>query len=249
MWTSIARFMLRTRLAIIIFLGLITAFMAFFAQKAEISYESPKLLPDHDSSAIEYKEFKKRFGQDGSVMVIGISDKDVYQLALFNQWYDLGNTIKEISGIKAVVSIARLRNLSLNDSTNKFEDVPVVSHRPTTQAELDSIKAVIQNLPFYRSFIYNDSTHATLMAITFDNKQLNTRNRLDIVDAIKKEADLFGEKSHTEVHYSGMPYIRTVVSRKIKDEMTLFMVLAFVVTAIILFVFFRSFLPVVFSIA
>lgn len=249
MWVSIARFILRNRLAIIVFLSLITVFMAYYAQKAEISYESPKLLPDHDTTAVEYKEFKKRFGQDGSVMVIGISDQGLYKLELFNQWYDLGNAIKEIPGIKAVVSVARLRNLHINDSTNKFEDVPVISHRPKTQAEVDSIKDVILNLPFYRGFIYNDTSHATLMAITFDNKQLNTKKRLDIVDAIKKEVTLFSQKSNVEVHYSGMPYIRTLVARKIKDEMTLFMVLAFIVTAIILFVFFRSFLPVVFSLA
>ena len=75
MWAAIARFILRNRLAISIALTIGTAIMGFYAKKAEISYESPKLLPDHDTTAIEYKEFKKRFGQDGSVMVIGISDE------------------------------------------------------------------------------------------------------------------------------------------------------------------------------
>ena len=46
-----------------------------------------------------------------------------------------------------------------------------------------------------------------------------------------------------------MPYIRTAVARKIQNEMALFMILALIVTGIILFVFFRSVLPVVFSLA
>lgn len=249
MWASIARFILRNRIKIIIFLGLITAVMAYFAQTAEIRYDSPKLLPDHDTTALEYKEFKKCFGQDGSVMFIGISDEGLYQLGRFNQWYDLGNALKEVYGVKAVVSVARLQNLHKNDSLGKFENLPIVTHRPQTQSEIDSIKLVVQNLPFYQGIIYNDSAHATMMAITFDDKQLNTKKRFDIVDNIRKEVDKFVGLSHVDVHYSGMPYIRTAVAQKIKDETTLFMILAFIVTAIILFLFFRSFLPVIFSLA
>jgi predicted RND superfamily exporter protein len=249
MWAAISRFVLRNRIAIIIVLGCITVMMGYYAHTAEISYESPKLLPDHDTTAIEYKEFKKRFGQDGSIMAIGIDDKDLYQLERFNDWYDLGNAVKDVPGVKAVVSIARLNNLYKNDSLSKFEFVPIVNHRPKTQTEVDAYKNSIVNLPFYKDVVYNDSAHATLMLITFDNKRLNTKSRFDIVDAIKVKVDKFVSKTHVGVHYSGMPYIRTAVARKIQDEMTLFMVLALIVTGIILFIFFRSVLPVVFSLA
>ncbi len=249
MWAAIARFILRNRIAIIVVLTVITVLFGYYARIAEISYESPKLLPDHDTTAIEYKAFKKRFGQDGSVMVLGINEDGLYKLERFNQWYDLGVRLKDVVGVKAVVSVARLRTVIKNDNLGIFEDKPIVSQRPKTQAEVDSLKTVIANLPFYKDIIYNDSAHATLMAITFDNKKLNTKNRLDIVDAIKLEVDKFVADSHVEVHYSGMPYIRTAVARKIKDEMSLFMILAIIVTGIILFVFFRSILPVVFSLA
>ena len=249
MWASIARFILRNRLTILIVLCGATVFFGNFARKAEISYESPKLLPDHDTTAIEYKAFKKRFGQDGSVMVLGISDEGLFKLDRFNQWYDLGNALKDVGGVKAVVSVARLHNVIKNDSLGIFEDHAIVSKRPTTQAEVDSLASIIKSLPFYKEIIYNDSAHATLMAITFDNKQLNTRNRLDIVDSIKVKVDKFIALSHAEVHFSGMPYIRTAVARKIQQEMTLFVILALIVTGLILFLFFKSVLPVVFSLA
>lgn len=249
MWALIARFILRNRLTIILVLGILTVGMGYYAQKAEIFYETPKLLPDHDTTAIEYVQFKKLFGQDGSVMVIGIQDDDLYTLQRFGDWYDLGNAIKDVKGVKAVVSVARLHNLIKNDSLGKFENVPLISHKPQTQAEVDSIKETILHLPFYRGIIYNDSSHSTLMAITFENKMLNTKNRFVIVDSIKIQVDKFIAKNNVEVHYSGMPYIRTFVARKIQHEMVLFMMLAILVTAIILFLFFRSFLPVVFSLA
>jgi len=249
MWSFIARFILRNRLAIIIVLAAITGVLTYCGMNAEISYEAPKLLPDHDTTAIEYRQFKKRFGQDGSVMVIGIADSNLYALSTFNAWYDLGNRLKEVRGVKAVVSVARLQTIVRNDSLEKFENIPIFSGRPKTQAEVDSLKEVIHRLPFYEGIIYNDTAHSTLMAITFDNKLLNTKNRLSIVDAIRAEVNKFVSETGIKVHYSGMPFIRTALARKIENEMTLFMVLALIVTAIILMLFFRSFLPVIFSLA
>jgi predicted RND superfamily exporter protein len=239
MWASIARFILRYRFFIIIVLGSITAVMGFYAMKAEISYEAPKLLPDHDTTALEYKEFKKRFGQDGAVMVIGIPDSSLYTLKNFNAWYELGDAVKDVKGVKGVLSVARLQTLVKNDSLQKFDNHPILSRKPQSQAELDSIRKVIRQLPFYKGIIYNDTANSTLMAITFENKQLNTKNRLSIVDSIKFQVDKFVAKTNIDVHYSGMPYIRTAVARKIQSEMTLFMILALIVTAIILMLFFR----------
>ena len=111
MWASVARFILRNRLTIILVLGGITVFLGFQARKAELSYEAPNLLPVHDTTAVEYKKFKSRFGQDGAVMVLGISDSVLYTLKNFNAWYELGDRIKEVMGVKAVLSVARLQAL------------------------------------------------------------------------------------------------------------------------------------------
>lgn len=247
MWAIIARFILRNRIAVLAVLAALTSISAYFASKAQISYEAPRLLPEHDSIAMRYKEFKTRFGQDGSVMVIGISDSTLYSIANFNNWYDLGNALKKVKGVKVVVSVPRLLTLIKNDSLGKFETIPLFPRKPQTQTELDSTRQLIRQLKFYEGIINNDTTHTTLMAITFDNKFLNTKDRLEIVDNITSEVDKFVVATHIQVHYSGMPYIRTAVARKIENEMTLFTILAIVVTAIILMVFFKSFLPVVFS--
>lgn len=247
MWTHIARFILRNRLVIITVLLGLTVLFGFYAVKAELSYEAPNLLPAHDTTAIEYKKFKKRFGQDGAVMVLGISDSTLYTVKNFNEWYDLGDRLKNVLGVRAVLSVARLQALRRNDSLQKFENFPILSRKPLSQTELDSVKQVIYDLPFYRGIIYNDTAHTTLMAITFDNKLLNTKTRLEIVDLIKVEVDKFIANTNIEVRYSGMPYIRTAVARMIQGETQLFTILALLVTAIILMLFFRSVLPVVFS--
>ena len=49
-----------------------TLFMAFMATKVQVSSELPKILPKTDSRFQLYESFKKRFGEDGSVMVVGV---------------------------------------------------------------------------------------------------------------------------------------------------------------------------------
>lgn len=247
MWAKIAKFILKNRIFILLLLGASTVFMGWHARKVEITYEFARLLPDDDSTYIQYENFKKKFGQDGNILVIGINDDNLFKLEQFNDWYDLGNSIKNIEGIQQVVSVARLYKLTKNDSLGQFDFNPLVPQKPVTQEEVDSIKSQIADLPFYKGIIFDEESHSSIMAITFEKKQLNTKNRLAIVDSIKAKTEIFAKKHRIEPHYSGLPFIRTGVARKIANEMFMFLGLAVLVTALILFFFFRSFLPVIFS--
>jgi predicted RND superfamily exporter protein len=72
------------------------------------------------------------------------------------------------------------------------------------------------------------------MAITFDNKELNSQSRIEIVNSIKRMADEYSKRNNTTVHLSGMPYIRTAITGKVVDEMKLFLGLAILITALVL---------------
>ncbi len=249
MFLTIARIILRNKISLLIAIGMITAFFLYKATQIQLSYEFAKILPASDVNYKDYQEFKNTFGEDGSVMVIGVTDKDFFTLSKFNDWYDLGVRIKKIDGIEAVVSGAGIYNIEKNDAERKFELKPVLSQKPTTQSELDSLKEIIDHLPFYQGFILNRETGSNLMAITFDKLKLNTKNRIAMVDTIKTMALDFGKAHNLEVHLSGMPYIRTAITGKVASEMKLFLLLAILVTALILLIFFRSFTAVVFSMA
>lgn len=248
MWKFLSNKILRNRITFIIGLVLGTLYMGYEASKIELSYEFAKILPDDDSTFIDYQYFKKVFGEDGSVMVIGMEDKNLYSLDHFNDWYKLGNDIKNLKGIQNVLSVANLYNISRNDSLNKFDFTQIVTSPLLNQTQADSLNAVIHNLPFYKGILFNEETGATLMAITFKKSDLNSKRRIELVGEIKAVADAFEKKNNTKLHYSGMPYIRTEYMNRVSKEMSLFLGLAVFVTALILWVFFRSFTSVIFSI-
>jgi predicted RND superfamily exporter protein len=244
MWSAFGRGILRYRGTVFISILILTIAAGYVATKIELSYSYARVLPEDDSSYIDYQKFTKLYGEDGNVLVLGFADKNIFELKKFAGWYALTEKIKAISGIKDVMSVTRLYKLVRNDSLTQFDLVPIIKQKPLSQIEVDSLKQEILNLPFYNGLALNKTQDATLMAITFEKKDLDSKNRLSIVADIEKYAEEFAKSNNIEVHYSGMPYIRTNYMRKVGAEMKVFMVLAILVTAIILWLLFRSFLAV-----
>jgi hypothetical protein len=249
MWAKLSHFILRNRVTILIVMLLVSVFMIWEAkQNLALSYKYARVLPVDDSLYIDYEAFKARYGEDGNVMVIAFQDSSMFQLKKFREWCELGDSIKKIDGIQDIMSTGRLYNVIPDEENEKFVYKPVVSVKPETQEEADSIRDVIYSLPFYDGLIINKKDHVTVMAITFTQKELNTKNRLAIVANIKQKALAFGKRNNEQMHFSGMPYIRTEYMRKISGESTLFLILSVAITALILFIFFRYFNAVFFSI-
>ncbi|MEI6696942.1 MAG: efflux RND transporter permease subunit [Bacteroidota bacterium] len=246
MWTYLVRLILRYRFWNIFAILIITLFMGYQATKVQMSYEMAKMLPASDSVSVDYENFRKQFGEDGSVLFVGIKDSSLFQLKKFNAWHDLTYQIKEIQGVEEVLSLSKLYYLAKNDSTHKFDFKPVVQYKPRTQSELDSIQKLIYALPFYEGLLINKTSNATLMMITLNKNKLNTKARIALINEIKTDVDAFGLKQGIEVHYSGLPYIRTLTSQKVEKELKMFVLLSFLIASLVLYFFFRSFKAVFF---
>jgi len=247
MWNWLANFILKYRLTLLIVIAGITVFMGYRAKQVKIAYNFTQLLPSDDSAWVNYQKLQEQFGPDGTVMIAGMQTDSLFtNLQMFDDWYTLDRSVKHTAGIKEVMSVASLYMVVKNDSLNKITVDTLLHKEPSSLKELDSIKTVIYRLPFFKNFIYNKRTGSTLMLITFKEKDLNTVRRIAIVDSVRAQMEAFGAKYHLTMHYSGMPYIRTIISRKIMNEMIMFLLLAILITAIILLFIFRSFYLVVF---
>jgi uncharacterized protein len=248
MWGAICSIILRNRITILVILAVITVFMGYKASSVRLDYEFLKLLPSDDPTLVEYEEFKSRFGEDGNILALGIQEKDLFELKKFNAWYNLGNHLRTLDGIDEVISIAHLYNLEKNTEERRFNFSPIIERKPETQQELDSIKEVIYSLPFYRNRIYNAETGATLMAVSVDRTIVNSADRDKFILNVKRIIEENLAETGIEVHYSGLPYIRSNMTTKVSAELQMFIVLAILITALILFMFFRSFKITLFAI-
>ncbi len=247
MWQVIVRVILRYRLVILSIIAVITIFMGYTGSKIKMSYEMASMLPDDDPINIEYKKFKQQFGQDGSVIFVAIQDSNLFTLNHFTSWYDLTRDVSEINGVEGVVSAAHAFSLVRNDSLRKFNFKPILSHKPSSQAEVDSVKKVLYSLPLYNGRLFNKKTNVNLMMITLDKTVINSKKRIPLIGEIKEKIDRYGSTYHIKIHYSGLPYIRTVTSKMIQNELLLFVLMALIIASILLFVLFKSLRAVFFA--
>src|ERR1043165_5315085 len=105
MWKAFSGVLLRNRSVFSLIILFLTGFMAYEALQMQLSYEFAKILPDDDTTNIQYQSFRKKFGEDGNVMVIGYQDPQLFAFKKLHDWHQLSLDIKKIQGVKAVLSL------------------------------------------------------------------------------------------------------------------------------------------------
>ncbi|MES1221000.1 MAG: RND transporter, partial [Bacteroidota bacterium] len=84
MWLNLGRFILKYRIILLLILAITTTVMGFWASKVRLSYEPARAIPVDHPKFITYKEFLKKFGEDGNLLVIGIQTDSFFESKLFN---------------------------------------------------------------------------------------------------------------------------------------------------------------------
>ena len=154
--------------------------------------------------------------------------------------YNLQRDLKKQSGVEDIISVPTAIRLVKIEATEKLKAEPIFPEKQLKQNEIDSFKKVFLNLPFYRNLLYNPETNAWLMGVRINKDILNSKARTEVVDAISKLVNDFSAKNNIEVHLSGLPYIRTELATRISMEMKWFLIMSVILSAVILFLFFRS---------
>ncbi len=227
-------------------LAVITAVMAYKIPSLKLSYDYVEAVPDDDPAMIYYQQFKKQFGEDANVLVIGVQDSALYQAENFRRFKYFSDEVGKLSGVKYTVSLPKLQVLRKNTEAKQFELKPLFTSVPDEQAELDSLLQIARSFPLYANQLINPENGATLMLISVESNTLNSDKRELLVPDIQQLGSSFSEVTGIELHYAGIPFVRTVINGKIRAELQLFLILSVLVTALILWIFFRSWDAVVF---
>ena len=240
MWDKIATFILKQRTIFLIAILAFTGIMGYYATKVELEYQLQRLAPKNDPDLIAYQKFQKTFGIDHNKVVIGFTTDKLFELKHFKQYHNMCDSIGKIHGVRSLLSPSHLYSLTL-DTGGKFQMNPFINQIPTTQQELDSLHALFLDMKFYQGLLYNDETKASLMVIVLDDKVMDSEQRVTLIQDIQRRAEQFGVEVGAEAHLGGLPYVRTEMATSVKSELVMFTVVAFLVTAILILLFFRSF--------
>lgn len=248
MYGKFAALIIRYRVhSLIILLGL-TVLMAFQMGKVTMSYKLAQLLPKTDSTYVAYENFKKTFGQDGSMIIIANKESRFFTKDHLNAFFALQKDIETIPGVKGTGGVKNVAELIKDTTAMKFRMVKVIDGPVKTEREAQEIKNRLKKLPFYDRLLFDLKKDVFMLIVTLDQEIVDTKERITVVKSIEEKLRKFESDRHTEVHISGLPYIRTENIVKGKQEITLFIGLSALVTTIVLIIIFRSTMEVVVSI-
>lgn len=239
-WLQLGKNIVKYKVAALIFLGLSTFVMGYFAIQVKLSYEFTKAIPEDNPKFVIYKNFVKKYGVDGTTMVVGFQTDSFFTAGIFNQVANLQKDIKTIPGVTEVVSVPSAYTIIKDSAANKFLPHKIFNPPYTSDSTLAADRAILENLPFYKNLMYNPSSHAYIMAISFLPDSINSGARSSIIKNLQSKLDDFAAKTKLEVHISGLPYIRTILADRIKKEMLWFLIGSLLLSAVTLFLFFRS---------
>lgn len=242
-WEAVARLILRNKIIIIIAIILATVFFSFQWKHMRFTYTEANLLPDDHEVNIIYNQFLDIFGEEGNLIVLGVKDSSLFTVEKLNAWNKFSESFNAYDEVESVVSIKALKKLVKNSEKQKFELEPFIIDSLKNNKEVDSLKNELFNqYPFYDNFLFNKDNGTVRTAIYLKKDIVNTSVRKDfIITTLEKKINDFEQQEGLDVRVSGMPYIRTLNSQNIIDEIGLFIGGALIVTSLIFFMFFRSF--------
>jgi len=242
-WATTARIILRNRILILLLITAFTVFLGFQWQHMRFSSSQANLLPDDHPINIKYLSFLERFGEEGNVVVLAVKDSSLFTPSKFNRWNKFSKQLDAFPEVDFVLSTDNLQELIKDNQKQQFVLQPFIKKQPTIKKEIDSLtQHLFNNLPFYENLLFNKESKTIRTIIYLDKDIVNTSVRKDfILKDLTNLVENFENETNLDVKVSGMPYIRTMNSQNIIDEIGKFILAALGVTSLIFFFFFRSY--------
>jgi predicted RND superfamily exporter protein len=247
MWQRVADGIIRLRLPLFVLISLITLGMGYHALKVEMSYDFQRTVPPNDPDMIFFNKFKQDFGEDGNMVALGIKDSALYKVENFEQFRLLSNRIRKIDGINEALSLPLFRILIKDTVNKKFVPVALFPDTLTSQRQLDSLLQIANGQKFLIQQLSNLENGATRLLAPMNKDVANSPKRIDVINTMVAYGDQFTRETGIQLHYAGLPFVRSVMATQVKRELQLFLYLSAMVTGIIMLIFFRSIRAVLFS--
>lgn len=242
-WGFIARTILRNRIVILLAIAATTLFWASQWKYIQFTFSEANLLPDDHPENVQYRNFIKKFGEEGNSLVFAVQDTAFFQPENIKAWQAFNEFLETQSEIDFVLSIHNILEIVKNEKAKQIEftELPKVDWENPKAQEKFKQKLFLE-LPFYKGLLFDESTQV-LRSVAFMKPEIvNTKQRKDFVfKTLIPAVENFESKTQVDVKVSGMPYVRTLNAQNIVDEIGLFVLGATLLTTFIFFLFFRSF--------
>ena len=239
MWNRAARWILRFRLSLLLIMSILSAFMLYHATQVKITYKFEQALPSTHPLYKTQEKFRQLFGHDGNVLFVGVQTEQLFTYPFFRDWFLLAERFKQLDGVEGVLSISHLPVLRKDTAQKRFIVRRLLPEPPDNDSLLYYVKQQVMEHPF-GELVYNPVTNATLIGISIDPKVLQSKKREKLIERIRELTTSLATTYNFKIYFSGLPFIRNVISTYVRKELIFFLALSTLVVGLVLLFLFRS---------
>ena len=120
-WSKTSRFVLKQQIAILTTIVIITILLGSQMKHIKLSYTEANLLPEDHIENIKYNNFLEIFGEEGTLIVLGVKDSTIFNPDKFLNWNRLAKQLDSLKKIDYSISIGDLKELKKNKELKRFE--------------------------------------------------------------------------------------------------------------------------------
>jgi predicted RND superfamily exporter protein len=173
-----------------------------------------RLLPEGDDERLFYDRAKQRFGNDQLLLLVLEAD-DVFRPDVLERVARITQRVEKVPNVQRVVSLASATQIEDRDG-----DVyvgPFYEEPPTDPAALAALREAIRGHPIYGSLLVSPDARSTVLVVSFDrisDREFVERRFSEELEAIARE-----EAGELPVRATGLPHVKSALSRTILSEM------------------------------
>src|SRR5699024_10849717 len=156
----------------------ITGLLATQWKHIKFTHTEANLLPDDHEYNLEYNKFLDLFGEEGNLIVMGVSDSTLFTPEKLRAWENLAKEINRSSTVDFTLSIGDLPVLKKNTDTESFEIEKFINDSITNQEQVNRYKQeLLYKLPFFEGLIHSPNKQSVRTAIYLKKDLVHTAYR------------------------------------------------------------------------
>tara|TARA_B100000686_G_scaffold111291_1_gene118602 strand:- start:58999 stop:61245 length:2247 start_codon:yes stop_codon:yes gene_type:complete len=222
---------------VITFVAVVTFFWSLFIPKLEIDFSIEHLFSQSDPNVEKYFSFRNTFGREDNMMTIIYEPDDYLNKAVYSELENLLYDIKDLNGIKNVISIFSLSDLDTRAWIGNVNDDSIIWNRDTVLKKLK----YIQSDPSIGTRVLSSNLKFGAMIISLNDEINNHKDRTELLEKIKS----ITKNTSVKWIYSGVSVLRSeYVKYMLRDNFIFLPPIAILLISILRFIF-RNWLLVI----
>lgn len=233
MFTGFSKWVYRQRKYVILAALAITVVSGCFIRYIEVNPDFTSYLPKTDPVVQLFEQIGEEYG--GNLLaLIALEADDVFDADVIRDIDRITRELKTIGGISYVTGITNILDIRPGEDGIEIRRLIDEYDLPETDQDLDDLREYVLGKEMYRGRLVSEDATATLIICRLQPDA----DEVAIAQEIKT---MIGQSAVSgQVYFGGMPFMMRDVSTMIIDDLKLLLPLVAFLTALILYLCFRS---------